>query len=162
VKWASETLVRLGGIPRGAVGGVDLAPERLGLDEGWGRCHRRPPPPGGDSTDDYAGATTCEMEAPSARLHFALGRAVDAVVALRLAPRPGAEGARLVVLINGHALSPVVLESGWREPHLDAPAALWQVGRNEVELRVDGPAGVAADVDHLLAIPRRGARDAKE
>jgi hypothetical protein len=137
---------------------VDLGPERVGQGEGWGPCRRRPPPPGGESTDDYAGATTCELGAAVARVHFPVDRPADAALAIRLAPRPAAgDKPRLTVVVNGRALAPAALDPGWHELRFDAPAPWWRAGRNEVELRVEAPGGAApplGDVDHVLAIPR--------
>ena len=148
VKWATETLVRLAPLDgKHGVGGVDFAPFAPGLDEGFDRCERSER----ESTDDYAGATTCRLVGASGRVHFPLGRPIDSQIALRIAPRE--PGARVTLLVNGHALAPVTLEAGWQERRIATSARLWRQGANIVELRVDRAGG--AEVDHLLVLPRR-------
>ncbi len=146
VKWATETLVRLGAVDGRHVGGVDFAPDAAGLDGGFDRCARK----GRESTDDYAGDTTCFLAAVG-RLHFPLAAPVEGEVALRV--RPEGDGGTITVVINGTALPPAQLPPGWRELRLPTPRSRWRVGRNDVELRLAGTP--SAEVDHLLLLPRR-------
>ncbi|HEX2570992.1 MAG TPA: sulfatase-like hydrolase/transferase, partial [Polyangia bacterium] len=159
VKWATETLVRLGAIERGVAFGVDFAPGQAGLGAGIAGCRQRPPPPGGESTDEYAGRTTCQQVAARAEVRFSLPGPVEAVVFLRLAPRAVPAGAELVVRVNDEALAPVRLDPGWQELRFLVPKGRWRAGENRVGIALGGEGAgaggeVRAELDHLLVIPR--------
>lgn len=146
VKWATETLVRLGALEEtsSGVSGVDFAPRARGL-AGPFLCGRRD----GDEADQYAGATTCTLLG-AGTVRFPIAHPADGEIALRVSPT--ADGARLTVAVNGRPLAVPPLGPGWRELRIPAPASLWRSGDNEVAL-----AG-SVELDHLLVLPRTRAR----
>ncbi|MSP63717.1 MAG: hypothetical protein EXR72_25905 [Myxococcales bacterium] len=158
VKWATETLVRLGAVDGRVASGVDFGPaieERPeGLKSGFTGCLRRQ----GESTDDYAGATTCTLDAPVGRVRFEVSHPAESELVVRIAP--SAEGLRLALGVNGRPLSPVALEPGWHEVRITTPATVWRRGQNDVTVAILGGSatGAQAELDHLLVLPRSGTR----
>jgi arylsulfatase A-like enzyme len=154
VKWATETLVRLGAIadPKSGVYGVDFAPDAPGLSQSFVRCRRSD----GESTDDYAGATICELDDPKAEIHFTIPKSeTNFTFTLALRLHPLASAGTLTLSANGQRLAPIPLEPGWQELRIPTSPSLWRAGENKVTLITDGSGGV--EVDHLLLLPSRNA-----
>lgn len=155
IKYTAESLVRLGAIERGVIGGADVGEGSPALAGGWARCARVTR----QRVRDFLNATTCDT-APGRpavlRVRGAPGRG-PAIVTWRSAlAAPGRTGT-LRVRVGDRALDPVPLGESWEEHRVvldDPPRAETTV---TFEARPDdGGAPIGASIDHLLLVPRPG------
>ena len=146
VKWAGETLVRLGALHSdgaGKVWGVDFAPESE-LAPAFHDCVRAPPPPGGESIDDFAARTRCTLSS-TGDVQLRVARSGPARTLLRV--RPVTIGARLSLSVDGVLLPLPALVPGWQELALEGA---WSAGAHVVTLAATGD----VELDHLLVLAR--------
>ncbi|MEK6608082.1 MAG: sulfatase-like hydrolase/transferase [Myxococcota bacterium] len=150
-RWTPESLVRLGGIARGAIGGFDFGPRASGEVRGLLRCHEKRT----YDVEDYLGATWCEA---SAEVSANAGAVAAQAVLVRARPLvANAVGRTVTVSVNGAVVGTFVLAAGWGIYHLPTAREVWKPGANEVSMRLDWPVGADGapwGVDHLLLVPR--------
>lgn len=153
IKYTAESLVRLGAVAKGAIGGADVAGGAPALVSGWGPCAQVTR----ERVRDFLNATSCAT---------APGR--DAVLRVRGAPAAGHGGvvtwrshlaapgrtATLVVRLGASSLAPVPLGEAWEEHRVALPRL--PDGEVDVTFTVrpdDGGPPLAAEIDHLLLVP---------
>lgn len=152
-KYASESLVRLGAIRVGAIGGVDVAANQSGLS-GFARCHEDPL----DHDWIYLHRTHCTTRKQGAKLQVQVPKAVSdndrgAVLVLGIKRIDAASAAALRLSIAGHNLEPAQTDGSWTELRWTLPAGMLRAGRAQVRLEAADPNARFA-VDHLLLLPR--------
>lgn len=153
LKTATESLVRLGALRSGAIGGTDLAA---------GDANTR------DFTDcvagplrhdwDYQHRTYCSMKHDSAALSLAVPPAVadapyGAVVAIAAKRTDASHSAELELSIGGHALDAIQVDGSWDEYRFVLPPGSLHAGRVQAQLHTGDPAARFA-IDHVLLLPR--------
>ncbi len=153
LKLATESLVRLGALRAGAIGGTDLVAGDPGLRDFTG-CHVGPI----RHDWDYQHRTTCVTRSAAASLWLQVPRAVTAApygvrVALSIRRTDAAAAATLKLTIAGRHLDPVRVDGSWAEYRWTLPPGSLRAGRIQARLSGDGPRTRFA-VDHLLLLPR--------
>lgn len=153
---ASETLVRLGAIKRGAIGGADVARGEPGL-RGFGACFA------GDPMHDwdYLHRTYCTTQAKLAALRVELpapvvGGEATVVVGARRSDKPAPT--EVTLTIGDTALPAFTVDGSWSEARLPLPAGALAPGRASATLELaDDEARI--DLDHVLVLPERRAAE---
>jgi hypothetical protein len=153
LKNTAESMVRLGALEKGFLGGIDLAPSAREL-RGFGGCQAGPLL----HDWDYLDRTTCRQLGAHGELKLALprgpakfGPGTQLLVRVR---RDGSqEAGPLKLTLAGHELANIEVDGSWREHRIDVPPE-WLSGTN-VKLGLDW-AGDAPYVvlDHALLVPR--------
>jgi hypothetical protein len=151
LKLATESLVRLGALQLGAIGGSDVARQNRLAD--FTDCYEGPLM----HDWDYLHRTSCVMRASSAALELAVPEAVSQaeqgiVVVLGAKRSDAAAPAPLRLTIGGRALAEVAVDGSWDELRWTLPAGSLAQGRVQARLQSDEPARFA--IDHLLLLPR--------
>jgi hypothetical protein len=149
---ATESLVRLGAIRRGAIGGADLVRGDPSL-RGFGPCTAGDP----HHDWDYLHRTYCTTTSPHASLRIELPPSVAeqpsvVVVSARRADKPAAT--RASMRIGEHALPAFAIDGSWTETRFELPAAELNAGRPSVELELTD-LDAKVDLDHVLILPRK-------
>jgi HEAT repeat protein len=152
LKNTGESLVRLGAIASGAVGGADLLRGRRGL-RGFRRCHAGP-----EQHDwNYLHRTWCESARSRASLSISIPESVAnadrgavAILAARRTDEPGPVALRLT--IGRQKLDPVEIDGQWSERRWSIPPGVLARGSATARIRADR--GTRFALDHLLLIPR--------
>jgi arylsulfatase A-like enzyme len=144
---ATESLVRLGALERGRIGGVDFDRVR-GERAGLRRCVE-----GALVHDwDYAHRTWCEARPGTVhvRLHVPAAIARDAPLTLILGIKRADEATpvELAARANGQALAPQRVSNQWSNLHWPVRAQ-----RGIIDLELDVPAGATLLLDHALVLP---------
>jgi hypothetical protein len=148
---ATESLVRLGAIRRGLVGGADLMRGDPSL-RGFGPCEA------GDPWHDwdYLHRTYCTTAAAHASLRIEASQQVVeqpsvVVISARRSDKPAPVEAR--VTIGEHTLPAFTIDGSWAEARFDLPAGTWSAGKINVSLELVEP-GARVDLDHVLVLPK--------
>jgi hypothetical protein len=151
IKYTAESLVRLGAVAKGAVGGADVATGSA-LVSGWGACQRV----NRERVRDFLNATACAT-APGedARLRIeGAPRAGAGVVTWRSHLAASGRGGTLVVRIGDRSLDPVPLGDAWEEHRVALPRLPAEPTEVVFTVRPDDDgAPIAAEIDHVLLVP---------
>jgi HEAT repeat protein len=153
LKLATESLVRLAAIARGAIGGADVT-QRDGPSWGLGDCYEGPLVHDWDFLHrtfclTRAGAVNLPLQVPRQVSEAEFGAAV--VLSAKRTDDPGP--AELAVVIGGRRLAPLKVDGGWSELRWTLPAGSLQEGRVEARIEATDPDARFA-IDHLLLLPR--------
>jgi hypothetical protein len=148
---ATETLVRLGAIRRGAIGGVDLVRGDPSL-RGFGACAAVDP----WHDWDYLHRTYCTTNTARASLRIEVPESVASrpslvVIGARRSDKPSTVEARITV--GSQLLPAFILDGSWSESRIPLPAGALDAGRVPVTLEVTED-GAAIDLDHVLVLPQ--------
>ena len=155
-----ESLVRLGALERGLIGGADFVGELAG-SAGVGRCAAFSP----NHDWDYLNRTTCETTAPTASVRLAVPAAVrgaggagGAVLVLSARRLDHSGPVDVVITLGGTALPALRVDAQWSEQRVLVDAAtLARLGATATaELRPSAP-GARLRLDHLLLVPHHAA-----
>jgi HEAT repeat protein len=138
-----ETLVRLGALHFGAIGGVNFSPGVLPPDVA--SCARRE----SNTLVQYAGSTSCVMRGKRMQLEFHSPRH-GAVLSMLRARRTVDGVSEVRVVVNGRQIAVAPLSDTFREARFPVPQDVLRAGRNELMLTADGP---GVEIDHLLLLP---------
>ncbi|MBK8173377.1 MAG: sulfatase-like hydrolase/transferase [Sandaracinaceae bacterium] len=151
---APESLIRLGALDRGVVGGADILREAPGL-AGFGRCVAGPL----IHDWDYAQRTFCETNGPVATVRLAVPASVATANAATFilnvrrsdAPAP----ATLQVRVGNLTLQPVSVDGQWTDRRWSLSAQQIAALRNGVTARfVVQPPEARIWLDHALLVPQ--------
>jgi arylsulfatase A-like enzyme len=150
---ASESLVRLGAIRQGAIGGVDFSTSALAPEDLW-HCHVGPL----RHDWDFEHRTFCETRRASTALDVAMPRSVASashgvVVALAIKRVDAADPAEVQLTLGSQALDRVQVDASWQERRWVLPAGGLPPGRVRVRIATTDPMARFA-LDHLLLIPK--------
>jgi HEAT repeat protein len=150
---APETLVRLGAIKLGVIGGADLAAGDPTLRD-FTDCYAGPL----QHDWDYLHRTYCISRNPSAELDVPVPKAVSdtdhgAVIVLGLKRNDAPAPTDLKLSIAGRTLDPQPFDGAWKELRWTLPPGALHAGRTHVKLEATDAAARFA-VDHLLVLPR--------
>jgi hypothetical protein len=150
-----ESLVRLGALDAGLVGGTDFVAGMQGAS-GITRCEAFSP----NHDWDFLNRTTCEGASAGTTVRLRLPPALrgpgGAVLVLSAKRVRGAEPVDVTLTLGGQALSPLRVGPQWSEQRLALDAATIARLRGTsitATLRTGAP-GVALRLDHLLLVPR--------
>lgn len=150
-----ESLVRLGALEAGLVGGTDFVAGLSGAS-GITRCEAFSP----NHDWDFLNRTTCEGAAAGATVRLRVPPAVrgpgGAVLVLSAKRVSGAEPVEVTITLGGQALTPLRLGPQWSEQRLalDAATIARLRGATTSATLRPGTPGVALRLDHLLLVPR--------
>jgi arylsulfatase A-like enzyme len=150
---ATESLVRLGAIASGAIGGADVSQGQAALRD-FTDCYEGPP----RHDWDYLHRTFCVTRSSRAELPLRVPAAVSEaehgnVVALAIKRSDEPAPAQLRVTIGTRVLEPVQVDGSWNELRWNLPADTLATGALQARLDSQDPAARFA-VDHLLILPR--------
>jgi arylsulfatase A-like enzyme len=150
---ATESLVRLGAIASGAIGGADVSHGQPALGE-FTDCHEGPP----RHDWDYLHRTFCVTRGSRAELPLRVPAAVSeaelgSVVALAVKRSDDPAPTQLRVTLGTRVLEPVQIDGSWNELRWNLPADTLATGSLQARLESEDPAARFA-VDHLLILPR--------
>ena len=157
LKNTGESLVRLGAIDRGFIGGTDVGPQVPGL-RGFADCHSGP------LLHDwnYQHRTHCETRRSRASLRLALEAEVAqaqngllAVLSVRRTDQ--SQATNLHAEIGGRPVATLKIDGKWAEHRWKLPAHALEPGTLRVRLRA-GEEHVRFAVDHLLLVPDHSQR----
>jgi len=150
-----ESLVRLGALEAGVVGGTDFVAGMPGAS-GLTRCEAFSP----NHDWDYLNRTTCEGAAAGASVRLrvppALRGAGGAVLVLSAKRVSDTEPVDVTITLGGEALPPLRIGPQWSEQRLalDAATVARLRGTTLTATLRTGTPGVALRLDHLLLVPR--------
>jgi HEAT repeat protein len=153
LKTATESLVRLGALRRGAIGGADMLEGDPGLHD-FTRCEAGPL----RHDWDYQHRTLCTTKRSSATLSLNVPAAVarapyGALVVFAVKRADSAAAATLQLSVAGRAFDPVQVDGSWDEFRFVLPPGALQKGR--VQARITSADATARfTADHLLLLPR--------
>lgn len=150
----SESLVRLGAVEAGVIGGADVGPGLRGA-RGFGRCQAGP-----EVHDwNYRNRTWCETARPEVRLRLSvpegMGSAAGggAVALLRVRRVDGGTALPVDVHLGDQALGPVSVDGQWEEHRWSIPPQ--SLGSRQLTARLAlGNSEGRLRVDHFLLVPR--------
>lgn len=146
---ATESLIRLGALERGAIGGADVIP---GAGPGLAHCLAAPLV----HDWDYLNRTVCDTTTPRATLHLAVPRSVahaESVVVILSAKRADATTPVTLHVTLGHAaLADARIDGGWTELRWTVPARTLAGPRADAVITSDDPAA-RLTLDQLVLIP---------
>jgi HEAT repeat protein len=153
LKTATESLVRLGALRSGAIGGTDVAAGDPNARD-FSDCYAGPL----RHDWDYQHRTYCSMKHDRAALSLAVPRAVadapyGAVVAIAAKRTDANHSADLVLSVGGHAFDPIKVDGSWDEYRFVLPAGSLHAGHVQAQLRT-GDAAARFAIDHVLLLPR--------
>jgi arylsulfatase A-like enzyme/HEAT repeat protein len=153
LKLATESLVRLSAIARGAIGGADVT-QQDGLSWGLGDCYEGPLV----HDWDYLHRTFCLTRASAVNIPLQVPRTVSdaefgavAVLSAKRTDQPGP--AELTLEIDGRKLAPLKVDGGWSELRWTLPEGSLRTGRAQARIEALDPDARFA-IDHLLLLPR--------
>jgi arylsulfatase A-like enzyme/HEAT repeat protein len=152
LKLATESLVRLGALTTGAIGGTDVSRDDAPSQD-FERCYVGPL----RHDWDYQRRTSCITRSNHATLSLrvpsAVAKARGGVVAVLSIKRVDAAGvAPLELTLGSRALDAIQVDGAWAEYRWTLPANSLQEGR--LNARLTSPdAGARFAVDHLLLLP---------
>lgn len=149
---ATESLVRLGALQRGAIGGVDLVDSREIRDD-FSDCYAGPL----RHDWDYLHRTSCVTRSREARLSLpvppAVAAAADGVAAVLGIKRVDqARAGSLVLSIGDREFDAIQVDGSFAEHRFALPAAALGSGQVVAHLRAGDPE-TRFSVDHLLLLP---------
>lgn len=152
-KSAGESLVRLGTIEAGLVGGTDVSPASTG-HRGLAACRAGPL----RHDWEYLQRTTCETRGRRATLRLvvppAIADATDGATAILRARRADTGDAVAVrVALGDTPLDPVRIDGQWSEYRWPIPAGSLRAGALRASIEVDD-AATRLSLDHFLLVPR--------
>ncbi len=148
-----ESLVRLGALERGQIGGTDFVAALPGAT-GLTRCEAFSP----NHDWDYLNRTTCEAAATGASVRVRVPPAVrgpgGAVLVLSAKRSGGAEPVDVAVALGGATVATLRVGPQWSEQRVSLDAATMATLRatSTATLRATAP-GVSLRLDHLLLVP---------
>ena len=149
-----ESLVRLGALERGLIGGADFVGAMRG-STAINRCAAFSP----NHDWDYLNRTTCETSAQAATVRVAVPPALrdagGAVLVLSARRIDSARPVDVVVTIGGVAMPPFHVDAQWSEQRVDIDSTTLARlhGAATAALRAADPAA-RLRLDHLLLVPR--------
>ncbi len=152
LKHATESLVRLGAIEQGAIGGIDF--DKRTRAPGVTRCTEF-----SDRHDwDYLHRTVCETSRAQVTLHMSLPSTVvqsagGSVWVMAMRRVDGQEPATVSVQIGQQPAQQVPVDSAWTEARWNVDAGSLSEGRTRVQLNVM-PESARLALDHVLVLPR--------
>ena len=151
---APESIVRLGGLDRGVVGGLDADAATGRRERDLSECTEDP-----ERHDwNYLSRTHCETRGSRARLRLALpddlrGQPLVLIARARRVDSGAPLSGSLRVLAAGRGVGeaiPWTLPEAWSEVRMTLPAGALARGRVTVEVQMDEG---RVDIDHILLIP---------
>ncbi|MCG8555551.1 MAG: sulfatase-like hydrolase/transferase [Proteobacteria bacterium] len=151
LKYAPETLVRLGALQRGLVGGSNVSRRRPG-SAGFRLCHRARP----NHDWDYQHQSWCESRGSRVSLRLEVPDAVrtspvtTVVITLRRQDSPGA--ATVDLRLGGVDLPSLGVDGRWSEHRYSLPSTVFSGATAQAVLQ--GPPGARFAIDHMLLVPR--------
>jgi arylsulfatase A-like enzyme len=148
---ATESLVRLGAIRRGVIGGVDLVRGDPSL-RGFGACEA------GDPWHDwdYLHRTYCTTTAAHAALRIELSQQVveqPSVVVISARRSDKSAPVQVHLTIGKHALPAFTIDGSWTEARVELPGNTLSAGRSNIALEIEVP-DARIDLDHVLVLPK--------
>jgi hypothetical protein len=150
MRTATESLIRLGALQHGAVGGADVVP---GAGDALARCEAAPLV----HDWDYQYRTSCETTTPQATLHLAVpavvAHAESVVVVLGVKRVDATTPVTLHVRLGSRALPDARVDGQWTELRWTLPAGAVEGPRVDAVLTSDDPT-VRLRLDQLLLVPR--------
>lgn len=146
-----ESLIRLGAIEAGVIGGADVGPP-LRRQPGFAACQEGPL----FHDWDYLQRTSCDTSQPTVSIPIAVPPAVaeapdGVVVILRLRRADGPDAAPIRLRIGERELGPVAVAGQWEEHRWDLEREDLAGPPAAVILQTDGEARFS--VDHVLLVP---------
>jgi HEAT repeats len=150
--FATETLVRLGAIASGAIGGTDFELGAPGLRD-FGSCYAGPVL----HDWDYQRRTHCTTRRATAALALKVPKAVaeaehGVVVAVAIKRSDAARPADLQLTLGDHALPKFAVDGSWSEERFTLPPGSLAEGRVQARLASADPTARFA-IDHILLLP---------
>jgi arylsulfatase A-like enzyme/HEAT repeat protein len=155
LSYTGESLVRLGAIERGAIGGADVGPALRGA-AGLGRCSAAP----WLHDWNYLHRTVCETTADEVAIPLAVPASVatagdvDVLLSLRRL-EPVSASLEVDVVVGTADARTVRVSSAFSQPRFTLTRGSWRTGgpgRTRAVLRVREP-GARLVVDHVLLVP---------
>jgi arylsulfatase A-like enzyme len=152
LKFATESLVRLGAIQRGSIGGAD-APVGSPSSE-FVRCQAGPL----IHDWDYLHRTSCQTRRNNVSITLAVPTSVamasqGVLAALSIKRVDGDSPVPLQVTIGSYVLQPFQVDGSWHEHHFVLPAGFFARGRARAHLSSNQP-DARFELDHVLLLPR--------
>jgi HEAT repeat protein len=149
----SESLVRLGALHTGEIGGADVRPGLRGA-RGFGACHEGPVL----HDWNYRHRTWCETQGRRVRVPLRVPRALrstpdGAIAVLRVRRVDSSVAVDFTVTIADAAHDPVSIDSQWDEHRFTVPSEALATGRLAAVLEIADPSA-RLRLDHVLLVPR--------
>lgn len=149
---ASESIVRLGGLSSGAVGGTDFDPASMANAPDFSDCNE-------ESLERewlYLGRTVCRTHAPTARFPVTIPQAVltsrsGAVVLVRLRTVGARRETQMRLALGGVTLGPAEVDAQWKEARFTTEGRALEGVTEGVITLADEDANV--ELDHVLILP---------
>ncbi|MDB4977040.1 MAG: hypothetical protein JWN48_5381 [Myxococcaceae bacterium] len=153
LKNTAESLIRLGALSRGALGGVDVAPKTRGMT-GLSRCEEGPL----RHDWDYLQRTFCVTSGARAQLQLPLPRAAShwkegASLIVRARRTDATEPASCALALSGRVLEPLAIDGEFHDQRIEVPAELLRGSQLVLTSTCRAPA-VRFALDHALLAPR--------
>lgn len=149
VRWAPETLVRLGALEKGILGGADVGPAETARLRGVVHCTEKRT----HDVEDYLGATSCQA-GEHVVIHaraLASGRRPSALLLRARAIGSGVVDAVVSVTIGGRPVGTATLVPSWTEATLAWPDDL--NGSPAEVVLTPMPKTQRFELDHVLYLP---------
>jgi len=152
IKQAAESLVRLGAIGLGKIGGVDVARANVAASD-FGSCHEGPLL----HDWDFEHRTYCTTRKTATSLTLQVPATVasapnGSVLVLTAQRTDAAAAAPLQVKLGALELPPVQVDGSWTEYRWPVPAESLREGRVKIHLTSSSPSARFA-LDHALLLP---------
>ena len=151
LKNTAESLVRLGALETGAIGGLDVGPHARGL-KGFAQCVAGPL----RHDWDYLERTHCTSTSAQAGFSLPVPRAelaAGALLLIRARRADAPERQRCSVSAGATPLGALVITGGFDEQRFELPGTLLRGARVPLLIACDGAATRIA-LDHVLIVPR--------
>jgi hypothetical protein len=149
IKWTPETVIRLGGLSRGAVFGFDATAEAVRNGTGLHNCREK----ARVISDEYMDRTTCDTVGAAATVRFNTDAVQGATVIMRLrhllpdaSLRPGG-----VLRINGREVAKFEFAGAFAEHRIPLPELNLRSGTQAVEIILTRRG--SWQIDHFLLVP---------
>jgi hypothetical protein len=151
IKWAAESLVRLGAVGSAPVFGTDLTRGQKALKKGWGRCTEKERIIPGE----FLGRTVCRSSGPKAVLRFHVDAPSGATVILRARHLLRDEGLSvpLSIRVDGVEVAVVELTGKFQEARMTVAGSVWAAGEHKIDFNL-GDKG-KFELDHFLVVANR-------
>ncbi|MCB9709452.1 MAG: sulfatase-like hydrolase/transferase [Myxococcales bacterium] len=149
---ATESLVRLGALSRGLIGGADMD-KPAWSDPPFARCHTMP------FYDDwqFSQRTSCDTAKPNFSLSLPLSNALfqaskSITLVLRARRLDASSPCTLTLRIGSYLLKPASVDHAWKEVRWTVPIEKLRPGNNALAVRVT-PEDARLGIDHALFLP---------
>lgn len=145
LKMTSESLVRLGAIDAGIIGGADVHDGLSGM-RGMGRCKAGP----WRQDWEYMYRTHCSALGATAEIPLRVSRVLsDAPSTLLISARSASAASRIRMSVGGKLVAEFDTETRWLEKRLPIPAGTWRSPNTTAIFESTGD----LMLDHVLIVP---------